>query len=302
MIQFQVLQGLSSELCMMRKLRNVYETNRAFKAAALYTWICNETTSGQISLDKDNRHKIASELGISESAIYGYIRYAQEENLLQYHKKNRTLRITSINTICKQYLLDRQFITIEINPDKTRLEYAIKALEYREAQERMQKGLQAKVRNNPSVKAAYMYEASKQGYNVKDFDLHGLSSLQKQVFAAGGSETTYDTLFIPNPDLNRNLHTIASRRKMKSHVSAHYERNRLAKLNLISVKERQDVQCRYQGKPQEGCVKGRVKNRRRIYDAARGHALWKLPHSIEVSPSLISVKQIAANPRQNDVL
>lgn len=290
MIQVKVLKGLSSELSMQREKRQAYETNRAFKAAALYTWIYNETTSGQITLDKNNREKIAAEIGISASSVYNYARYAQELSLLTYNSKKSLIVINSTANLCTKYLIDREFYHINYDPDKTPLEYAIKSLEYTEARERMEKGLQAKVRNNPHVKAAFMLESNRQGYEVNQFDTTSLSWLQKQIFAAGGSETTYDALFIPNPDLNRNLKTIAWRRKMKSHVSACYERKKLAKLGLIKLTERPQIQCNYQLKVSEGLIKGRLQNRQRNFDRSRKRAIWQLPTAIEILPGLISPK------------
>jgi hypothetical protein len=288
-MKLKVLKGLAGELCMKRKLRNVYETNRAFKAASLYTFLKNETGSGKITITGELIGRISESLQIGKSSVYNYMSYAQDEGLLTRIKSGIVL-LHSYTRLCNENLLNREFITLEIDPAETKLEYALKALEYQEAKERMIKGLEAKVRNNPHVRAAFALEAIKVGMsNEPQFNTSDLFLLQKHAFAAGGSETIYDTLFIANPDLNRNLHTIAWRRRMKSHVSACYERKRLAELNLLQITTRTAIACPYRSKPTEGRVKGRAKNRRRVYDAQKGQALWYLPSRIEINTAVLQI-------------
>lgn len=300
-LKLKVLKGLSTELCRERELRYKYETNRAFKAAALFTYLRNQTSSDTIWLShfKHAADKYASDMGISRASFYNYISYAQDLGLVEY--RSGRIQFTSYTKICKKYLLDTQLITISHDPANCSLEYTLKALEYEEARERMTMGLNSKVRNNPTVKAAFAVEASNLGVQEEViFNPGDLFKLQQYAFAAGGSETTYETLFIANPDLNRNLFTIARARKMKSYISAQYERKRLEKLKLIIITERPMVQCPYKLAPEKGKIKGKSPKRRRCYDTEHKVAFWQLPHSITLNPSILF--QEVEKPRPQHVV
>lgn len=304
-MELKVLKGLSGMLCLERHKRNVYETNRAFKAAALFTYLRNLTTSDTIHLGKrygeDNAAiNYAETMGISRASFYNYVSYAEELGLLT--KTKDRIRLTSYKIICTKYFLQNEQITIIHEPKTYSLEYTLKALEYGEAREKMEMGLNAKVRNNPTVKAAFSIEATRLGATEEQqFSPVDLWKLQKYVFAAGGSETTYDTLFIPNPDLNRNLYTLARVRKMKSHVSASYERKRLSEIGVLTVTDQGAVNCSYIIATPNNTIKGRITHRNRSYNAHKKQAIWRLPHNILVSSKILK-SEACENPPPTRVI
>lgn len=221
-----------------RQLVNKYETNALLKCIGHYCILKQVTTTGIIHDWRSQSKYLQKLLNLSRNGLVKAIERLQIVGLIDLGTNLCLISWDSASQIIGQ--ID-DFVMLDYNPDdKIKIEHTLTAAEIKINQENQVKGIQQRLKFNPSLKNDLDIEISKnwqidlkdvQQMDIYQFIWH-LRELQISTFKNG---TLKAFLYEINADYNRTVVRLKNDWNHKSIQSISYIKRRLIELNLISI-------------------------------------------------------------------
>lgn len=283
------MNGLSSDVVKLRKLRNRYETNRDIKAYSLFVWLKSMSVSGFIHNYGKQLDSICGPLKISRATFYNYLNTAEDLQLIE--RNNGRLKLASWDKVVETLSLpEKTFRTIYYDTEnqKQKLSLILEALEFEENKEKQEKAITNKIAKHPQVKSAFELFCRTHGITA-EFTPDNLSKVKREAYKYGSAASIYSVIMnTVNPEVYRNASSIASAHGYKSPRLTTYLKTKLKRASLAVVSKGQKNVCSYAKNRIEGKERGKNENGTLYYRVKEKQKIWFEPDRVQISQFLFT--------------